>query len=105
MPGKGMREEGTVVLESQEGSICPELSSSSLKQHRRCHPGERRRQPRPKHGEEEVAGMSRHIQTELRLFFLLKNLKQTRQKVQVLLQLDSGYIVKLFCFSAWLKTL
>lgn len=69
-------------------------------------PGERHRQLRPKHwGGGSGWDVETHSDRTKFVFFLLKNLKQTKQKVQVLLQLDSGYIVKLFCFSAWLKTL
>lgn len=57
----------------------------------------------PSTGEEEVAGMLRLIQIELRFSF--KKSEAKKAKGTGLLQLDSGYIVKLFCFSAWLKTL
>lgn len=58
--------------------------------------------PAPSTGEEEVAGMLRLIQIELRFSF--KKSEAKKAKGTGLLQLDSGYI-KLFCFSAWLKTL
>ena len=107
MPAKGCGGKGLWPRRgSQEGSICPDPSSSSLNSTGDATPGERHWQLRPKlWGGGRGWDVETHSDRTKFVFFFFLNLKQTRQKVQVLLQLESGYIVKLFCFSAWLKTL
>ena len=99
--------EGAVVPEGEPGrQYVPWPFKQLLEQHRRCHPrGKALAAPPQALGGGSGWDVETHSDRTKFVFFFFLNLKQTRQKVQVLLQLESGYIVKLFCFSAWLKTL